>query len=229
MKRFLSAIFAAVLLLTMLPFGAFAAEDKSSERDKLIAQACEVFPEYADKIRNQKMQPNSRSHSLEASKLIYSDSRDAPNNGGTILYSEYSDGIVLLTSYIPTKKVTVVDSHTGAGATAYTINIVATCSGISGTFTAKNVKYTTISSAYDRIDSVGTYKTETTEMTGYVACALQNDTPNPYVVMNESASGSAIITYKLTFRFAPYAGSFLTTELSLSVGHDSATVTHSVT
>lgn len=44
MKRFLSAIFAAVLLLTMLPFGAFAAEDKSSERDKLIAQACEVFP-----------------------------------------------------------------------------------------------------------------------------------------------------------------------------------------
>lgn len=43
MKRFLSAIFAAVLLLTMLPFGAFAAEDKSSERDKLIAQACEVF------------------------------------------------------------------------------------------------------------------------------------------------------------------------------------------
>ncbi len=41
MKRFLSAIFAAVFLLTMLPFGAFAAEDKSSERDKLIAQAAE--------------------------------------------------------------------------------------------------------------------------------------------------------------------------------------------
>lgn len=212
------------MLFTTMPV-VQAADSSVNTHEELINLACEVYPEYASKIRNQKILSSSRTRSSEPPELIYSDSRDA-SNGGTLLYSEYSDGVILLTSYTPKKSVTVVDSNTGAGATAYTINIVATCTGTNGTFTAKNVKYTTISSSYDRIDSVGTHKEETAEMTGYIACSLQNVTPNPYAKMNESASGNAELTYYLTFKYAPYEGSFIATKLTLSVGHNSATVTH---
>lgn len=224
MKKVISLCLALFILFATMPV-VHATDSSVNTHEELINLACEVYPEYANKIRNQKILPSSHARSSEPPELIYSDSRDT-SNGGTLLYSEYSNGVILLTNYTPKKEVTVVDSNTGAGATAYTINISATCSGTNGTFTAKNVKYTTISSSYDRIDSVGTHDEYTPEMNGYIACSLQNVTPNPYVVMNESASGNARLTYKLIFKYAPYANCFVATELTLSVGHNSATVTH---
>lgn len=53
MKKCLSMILAFVMMLTMLPMGVLAAEEGNTERDAIIAQACEVFPEYAAMIRGE--------------------------------------------------------------------------------------------------------------------------------------------------------------------------------
>lgn len=215
MRKYLAMLLAAVMLLTMMPLGAAAAETDTSERDELIALACEVFPEYTNKIKNKSIGANLLSRTSGQRELVATETRSVPD-GETLIYSEYSDGVVLLTEYDFGKEVTYVDRQTGAGITTTTVNIKATCSGTSGYFQLTNVVYTLVSSSYDMINDTGSAST-----TGN--CSI---TKAYSPVLNETASGNAKLVYSLQFRLSSAAGDFLTSQLKLEVGDDSAAVTH---
>lgn len=224
-RRLVSILIAIVMLFSSVPV-AFAT-NVIDDQQELIDLACEIFPEYANKILYQKALPPSVMRISDV-ELVHSESRNV-SNSKTLLYSEYSNGIILLTeTENEPAEVKYVDITSGSSSTVYTINIKATCTDAYGTFNAENIKFTLISSAYDRIDSKGTYSFSNPEMLGFIGCQLVNTAPdpNPRVVWNESASGNAEIEYMLMFRFAAYAGSFLNTHLVLDVGDNNYIVSH---
>lgn len=155
MRKYLAMLLAAVMLLTMMPLGAAATETDTSERDELIALASEVFPEYANQICEERIGTYAVSRGLGQRELVVTESRSVSDTE-TLIYSEYSDGIVLLTDYDFEKEVTYVDRQTGAGITTTTVDIKATCTGVSGYCKLDDVVYSLVSSSYDMIHDKGT-------------------------------------------------------------------------
>lgn len=226
-RRYLSVILAVIMLLTMLPFPTVAAKD-ISERNEIIELACQVYPEFANKIRYQKITTSNNTRSADPI-LVYSDSRNVSNNE-ILLYSEYSNGVILLTDYNFDEVVTTVDSVTGAGATACTINIKATCSNISGYFQINDFRYTLVSSAYDRIDSLGEYFPYEEPGNGIENdCYFNESSTNPRTKMNETAASDAYANFSLQFRFSARPNDFFTSLLSITVGNNDIIVEHEQT
>lgn len=226
-RKYLSFFLTVIMLLTMMPFSA-AAADTTSERDEIIELACEIYPEHADKIRHQTITSADNTRSSDA-VLVYSDSREV-SESETLLYSEYSNGIILLTDYDFDEVVTTVDSATGAGATTYTINVKATCSHVAGHFMINNFKYTLISSTYDRIDSLGTYYAYETPGNGIeYDCSFSESSTNPRTQMTETASSDAYANFALQFRFSAREEDFFTSLLEIIVGNNGLTVEHQKT
>lgn len=217
MKKIVSLLLVLTVVCTTLPLGVFAAETSTDnvERDALIAQACEVFPEYSSKIVTQGINTQVSPRSTSQRELVASLAREVSENE-TMVYSEYSDGIILLTDYTAQKEVTTVDRYSSSFAVNVTVDIKATCSNISGYFKLSNVKYSLINGAYDVINDVGT-KTVSGRCSIHTAY-----TP----VLNETASRPASLSYRLTFRYGSTGAQSINTLLTLTVQNDSATVTH---
>ena len=102
-----------VILLLSLSLTAFAeSEPTLDEHAQMIHTACDVFPEYADKIRNTPPISEYRTFSKpEIARIVARETAD----GELLTYSEYSDGIVLLSSadVSPTgSSYKVIDSNT---------------------------------------------------------------------------------------------------------------------
>ncbi len=216
MRKRLSLILATILLLTMVPYSTLAVEDTSG-RDELLALGCEVFPEYTDKI----MSPNvtlslGRSSTSNTREVVKSEVR-AVSETENLTYTEYSDGLVLLTSVEFPVTVTTIDSETSSFSSNYTITIKATCSEASGYFQLSNVKYSIIRSAYDTITSEGTKSSSG-------KCWESSD--GYYFNATETSSKKAFISYRLCWQFADYPGYVYNSLLTLEVGQNSASVTH---
>ena len=79
MKKLISICLAALIILINLPIGALAAEAKPSEYDEFISLACDVFPEFSNKIR-----ANNSSYSRNATssqrKHVYTETRNVSEN-----------------------------------------------------------------------------------------------------------------------------------------------------
>lgn len=222
-KTCFSLFLAFIMLLTTIPFT--AAADNTSDYDEIIDLACQIYPEHADKIRYQTITSADNTRSSDPI-LIYSDSRKISENE-TLLYSEYSNGIILLTDYDFYEVVTPVDSATGAGATAYTCNVRAACTNIAGYFQINNFKYTLVSSTYDRIDSLGTYYAYEESNNGIENdCYFSASSKNPRTQMTETASSDAYANFSLQFRFSARQNDFFTSLLKISVGNNSMAVEH---
>ena len=116
------------MLFTTFPSVVFAAEDSTSECEEFIDLACEIFPEYSDKIRGDSQYSNTNTRSSVHVELIESVSRAVSENE-YITYAEYSNGAILLTDYSYSYYTTQNESYTSAGGTYASIDIIAACSG----------------------------------------------------------------------------------------------------
>lgn len=94
-RKVLCMVLTLVLIISLTP-SVFA--DNTSNTDEylqFIETACEVFPDYADKIHSKPSSESLVTFSLP--QVVKSISRTSAN-GDILTYTEYSDGIVLLSS-----------------------------------------------------------------------------------------------------------------------------------
>lgn len=226
MKRFLAMALSLVMLFTFVPFSASADEEAEGSDNPLIEKAVAVFPEYADKLLNTQSTSaaSDPSDSVQAASegervLVVKKSRPI-SDSEVITYSEYSDGVVLLSNYDCTCDSTLVSSSSGSTYKKYTINIEAACvaNGYYGYFYLNNVSYTlnTGLNNYDQITNAGT----ASKGTNCVGATRTDFTPK------ESLTGYATIIYRLGFRSGTQSTQFVTSDLTLSVGEDTAVLDH---
>ena len=157
MKKVISLCLAALMLMTVLPFSALAANANMSERDQLIALACDTFPEYASKIRGEGLSIDSVLRSTQSRELVIEETRSL-SESESISYIEYSDGSVYLLDYYIIPEYFYVDSSSdSATSTLYTCQINISCNFNSGAYGhITDLKYIISYSGFDQITDVGT-------------------------------------------------------------------------
>lgn len=214
MRKLLSVLLAVIMLLS-LSVPALASET-SSDRAELIELACDVFPEYEDKILSSNSSASTYSRTQAEPVLIVNESR-AVSESETLLYTEYSDGTVLLTDWEVTAKsptVTIEDRYSSSFAVNYTVTLKATCTSVTGYYKLQNVKFSLINSAYDEITDTGTEVLNEGCTNSSISCKpIESTTP-------------ANISCDLIFRYADYASCIVQTKLKLNVSNDSYSVSH---
>lgn len=216
-KKLISICLAALIILINLPIGALAAEAKPSEYDEFISLACDVFPEFSNKIR-----ANNSSYSRNATssqrKHVYTETRNVSENE-YLIYSEYSDGLVLLTNYSFAYAPTYENISSTSQSRTVQVDIKATCneSGYNGIFYLNDVRYTLYFTDSDCIDSFGTYS-----VSG--SCRVGN--AGPRFNSTEDSSANAYVQYPLDFWPGDSGYFTLSSLLKIEVGDNTCTITH---
>lgn len=219
MKRTLSILLAALLLVTMLPLSV-GAEEATSERERLMALACEVFPEYADVIAADQAPAENRLRSIEKPTVVFTETRKVSNDE-YITYTELSNGIVTLVDLATDPTLTYVSEHMTGTSTSYTATLTGTAPGSMQTFKATGVRFTIYNSSYDRVISTGTPKVINPNNTIYAEGDEIIVTRNEY----ETATTAAMAYYKfpIIFGTTDYDGVF-----TLSIMNNRTTVDYFV-
>ena len=227
MKKSISILLSIILILTAFPFYCFATEQDTAEREELIALACEVFPEYCDAIQGQAISTYTLPRSTDTIEEVFTETRNISDTT-TLTYTQYSDGSGILTQLSTTdgceKDVTYDERHASAGATYSSITIEATYTGEStngygsnGYFKLTGLEYVIMSGDYDYIGDIGRYSVNSD------CRVISNAT---ICTLNESASGPAILQYRLNFKVGSNFAEGIESNLRITVGNDSAIVTH---
>lgn len=216
MKRIMSLLLVFVMVLVIAPVPAHASS--SAENDvqaEMLETACDVFPEYADKIMARAPTTvNARSASTTRD-LVVTESRNVTDSR-VIVYSEYSDGLVLLADY-GYEYETITNSQDIDGSRTYVdIDIRATSNYFYGYFELQNVQFTIYGRGYERITSAGTpYATGDCEM-------YELETQ----ILNETASSKATIQYEMYWRLVDLPAGVTPSRLKLTVGNNNFSVSH---
>lgn len=114
MKRLISLVISAILLVNTFSLCASAAETSASERDELIALACNAFPEYASTIREGTSPYSSPSRSASSDQIVFSETRDVSENE-SITVSLYASGdVIIIDQGLDAFPITIVDENTSA-------------------------------------------------------------------------------------------------------------------
>lgn len=218
MKKLFSLLLTAVMMLTIVPFSALALEEKRSE-DTLVKKAIVVFPEYSEKILTPETTRSVYMNNDKGRELVVTKTRPLSDNE-YITYSEYSDGLILLSGYDYSYDTTVTGSSSGPGYKDITINIEAACVSSYGTgyFYLNGVSYR-LNDGWNNYDTI---RSEGSPSKGSLCSGYERQN----FVSSESAEGYARIQYRLTFRVGPNAPQFVTSYLTLHVGEDTAVVEH---
>ena len=218
MKKLFALLLTVTMLFTVVPLGASATEEKQSG-NTLVNKAVAVFPEYAEKLLNPAPIGSVYANNEDGRELVVKKTRPISDNE-VITYSEYSDGLILLSGFEATYDTTVTGSSSGPGYRDMTINIEAACvlSNGTGYFYLNGVSYR-LNDGWDRYDMITNEGSPSKgdHCTGY---------ERQHFASNESAEGYARIQYGLDFRYGPQPTHFITTCLTLHVGEDSAIVEH---
>lgn len=152
MKK-LVCLFLVCVLLSAIPMNVFATEEIFTKASH-TAKACEVFPEFADKISGS-FSSRTRS-STSAPEVVYSECRQV-SDVHTMTYIEFDDGSAAVASLLsdPYKTINITNSSTGAGATSFTATLYCSHSESDDELYVRNVRFTTISNSFDCINSAG--------------------------------------------------------------------------
>lgn len=220
MKRLFAMLISFALVFTLLPVDALAMESKRSGYDSLVEKAAAVFPEYSGKLLNPSYQNAMYTHDPADRVLVVKETRPISDRE-SITYIEYSDGLILLSGYNFTYESTVVDSSTGSTERKYTIDIEAACvfeSSPDGYFYLDGVSYI-LRDGYDNFDSI------TDPGTARLGDNCLEPSRTNYVA-DESYTGYARLEYRLGFRYGTGDGDFVTSDLFIHVGEDTAIVDH---
>lgn len=226
MKKLVSFCLAVIMIFTILPVSAFAAETDQQGCEALINKAATVFPEYAEKLLHP---TRNSSYSTQAAspRVLVADEVRPVSATESISLAEYSDGLILLSAY-EADDVDYIYEPVGPvpdpslSVRKYTANITATSvyNGYYGYGYIKGISYTinTGVNVYDKITNRGTVsKGSNCNHAAFVSSRT-----------NESATGYAMLEYGFGFKIGPRSDQFISTELVISVGEDSAVASHSV-
>ena len=191
-KKFISVLLAALMLITILPMSALAAEADSAQAEEMISMAVQAFPEYADRIQAKQnsispfaLQPSESAEPIYAQKTL--------DNGDQLIYQENLDGNAYVIhaarndDYKPTY--TVTDSATGTGYAYREITIKVTAVASSDVFYAKKVQFTHTQNGTSHIQSAGNLSSSTTTQNSAVIVRADGTNSNP-----------AEVVYRATFR-----------------------------
>lgn len=218
MKKLFTFILSFAMIFTLVPCYASAAEVKQPSYDTLVSKAVAVFPEYAEKMLNSGCRPFT--YSDNAPRVLVISKTRRISDMETIIYAEYSDGMILITDDF-TCDTTLVSSSTGTTYKNYTVNIEAACiyNGYKGYFYLDSVSYTLRNGVnnFDSITNPGTARKGTN---------CSNYSRNNYTA-NESDTGYAQISYRIGFKIGPKNGDIVTSDLTFYVGEDTAVLDHS--
>lgn len=223
MKKFIAVLLSLSLLLTMMSLSASAAELEQQGYENLINKTISVFPEYAGKLLNPTYSPSESTRTSSPRTLIVKETRPFSNTE-SITYSEYSDGLILLSAYDVDYETETVGPipQPNLSVRNFTINITATSvvTGYNGYFYLNGVSYA-INAGLNNFDSITNFGTGS-KGTNCTRAVQTDDEPN------ETKYGYARLQYDLAFRVGPHSGDFITTELIMHVGEDTAVIDHSV-
>lgn len=222
MKRLFTIILSLVLVISMIPVGTVAAED-TSERDELIALACEVFPEYAVFIQNNNS--TSRSGSLsEKTEVLFTETRSVSDNERITYVQLSSNGAIIIDETIGQIELIETDSSMSnfsagiRGSLSY--KVICTHEYYPGIFYLDDFEYTIYTSAYDWINNDGTMTCN-----NGVYCAFSQGS----TVYQETANNSAHASYGLRFihrgAYGVQSSRDLLYTLSLSVRNNTVNIT----
>ncbi len=219
MKKLLALVLSLSLMFTLVPCCALAADADQSGYDTLVDKAASAFPEYAAKLLNPSYRPSVYTRNAAARVLVVSETRSISDKE-SITYTEYSDGLVLLSDYDFTYETTEVDYYTGSTYRSITIDIEAACvaTGYSGYFYLNGVSY----KLYDGYDNFDRITNPGTEHKGTNCISYHRDS----YTQIESYTGYAGFEYTLGFRIGPKPEQFVTSKLYFYVGEDTADVSH---
>lgn len=220
MRKHLSLLLAAVLLFTMLPFNVLASEN-TSEREELLALACEAFPEYADKIMHNPPIPTSATRSATQNNtvtLVTTETRNL-SDSTRLTYTEYSDGLIFLTETEDKyyKEVTTESYSSSAYAVHATISIKGTSNVNQSYFILDNVSYSLYNGSYDEFTNTGTMST-----TPYVTVCQYY----PSIRAKETASDSALIAYRFNWLNPNDPSDFRNSLLTITIQNNNVTISH---
>lgn len=220
MRKTVAILVAFIMLFASIPFNVFASESESSGYNDLVAKASMAFPEYADRIHHSGSKLLKHSGSSAPRKMIVCETRKISDNEH-ITYTEYSDGIILLSDSNCTVDTSTVEYETSPSYRNITIDIHAACvteTGRDGYCEVKGVKYTLVSGGYDYIRDRG-------QIVKGRSCL---DATYSEYTLNEHATGYAVSTYNCSFKVSLDGHFVITTRIVLNVGDDSADVQHFV-
>lgn len=195
MKRYFTLLLLCTLMVNILGLSAYATETECSGYDSLIRKATEAFPEYAERINNPKDVIPQNTREKTDRELVLRETR-AVSDKEFVTYTEYSDGVILLSGYEFTAESTAVSNIKGQTSRDIIVDIEATCvndSGYKGYFYLEGVSYSLVYSDYDYITDTGTARRE-----GYCTKATQ-------IINNpeETATSYATLAYELQFQIGP--------------------------
>lgn len=234
MKKAVVMILTVCLLAVqlVLPTCAETYEDKDQQR--LIELACNAFPEYEDSIVHP-VKPTRQARSASRPQIAVTKARKVSDKM-CIVYSQYEDGTVFLTSIegeglqvargewdwqgdLEKPPVTQIEKGEVVKSTNYQkhpLTIVGTHPGAIGSFKISNFCYVINEKGYDYISNTGTGTT-----TGNcTACNLNGSR------LKENSSQLACASYMSTFQFGPGGYYVVQTELDILVGNDTMTFSH---
>lgn len=217
MRKKLTSLLISLVLFGMLSFPAMAAtcnenliEDRMPMgKEALTKLAVNYFPEYADNILGNDIFVKQVQNFDDAQAVpIIVETKNISENE-TITYQQYRDGRSLCSYTWLNEK-----HSSGSGYTHTTGDMEVACNLGTGTIYLKGFAYTTVSGAYDKIDSQGTI--------------VPSEFTNAFVKMfraNETSSAPARLEIAGSFPPSPAAGVIgyhdpIACDIRLDVGRD---------
>lgn len=219
-KKLLVMLLVMSMVFTMIPFGVSAAEEKDTNRISIVEKAASAFPEYADKLMNPS---HSSTYTRSAADRVLITKETRPiSDTESITYAEYSDGVILLSSYDePFRYETTQTTYPGDVIKRVVMDVEAAYvwNGTTlGTFYLNDVTYVCDYGLndFDYFVSAGT------ATKGYGCSYANRTTYRQY----EDYEHYATIIYDLSFKVTPNDGDYVQSRLSLYVGEDMILIDH---
>lgn len=211
MKKLFGILLSLVIVINLIPFPAFAAENSSCEYDEIIEAACEVFPEYAVKILCNTPDGLGYSRTRNSATLVICETRSVSENQ-EITYAEFSNGAVVLASNVFSKVVTPTSSNELGGVVTTTCEIKVVCNYASKiAFKLSRFIYKMLANDYDYIVSKGTASADS--YSG-AHCVFSEDD----YVQYETATQNAHLYY--TLDFYDNSSNCFDCDLSITIGNN---------
>lgn len=186
MKKLISSILVALIILSAVAAPAYAAEVDTFTLNDAVELACDVFPEYEVQIRGNN--PIQKDFSRNADNgffenIVVCETR-ITEDGEIFTYQEDARGAVVVTF---THGSSLVDSSSGTGYAYRKCNLVMYCNVSSEILQVKNFEYTHVQGGYDVINSYGSTDSSTATVR--------------YVIGNtqETADMNAFVHYYVSF------------------------------
>ena len=197
--RKIVSIFLSILLTFSVGINVVAAKTaEQNEHDELIKLACEVFPEYAEKIRNESPVTYSAPNSESADAIVFSETRRVSDTESLSITQLARGALIITSSEVEYGKISITDSSSsGVGSDRIgNASFKVTCSEATGVFVYKSVGFIIHSNGSGYFTSYGS-----TSGTSGVAIGSHSESSNGisyYLTFNMSGAKKYLMSFHLT-------------------------------